>query len=299
MLNNFVLFFLLSISSPSSGADWSLESWKARDEGTLGLIAECRTLHKTGKGESSPTPLIYFHGFSACPVDIDPLPDDLAQKLRIDLLKPRLSGHGIAGPDGLQKVSFEDWQRDAQNSLLSFPETGKFILMGTSTGATLALDQALRTPDKILALVLISPNLGLPRWDSELMLLPWGIGKWLTRMIVGEYRTWKAISPEQEKFWSTRYPSSALVEMMRTVDSVRQAPLNSLKMPILVFYCPDDPVVSSKAIENFFSKLPAQNKQLIQAPCNEDKHVLAGKYLSPGSTDFVFKKTIELLNPLL
>jgi hypothetical protein len=70
-------------------------------------------------------------------------------------------------------------------------------------------------------------------------------------------------------------------------------------MPILIFYCPKDPVVSSKATETFFQKLPSAKKVLVQAPCTEDQHVLTGQYLSPGSIDFVEQKASEFLKPLL
>lgn len=274
---------LLAILGIAPAQVFSVEPWNLRDSQTTGLIPGCETRSKINAQDFESLALLYVHGFSACPIDLEPIPSQLSGIG--SMISLRMSGHGIAGTEGLLQGSFEKWKAEIEEAANYLKKSSKgLILMGTSTGGSLVTEYALRNPDKVSGVILVSPNFGLPRWDTELLLLPFGLGKLLTRLFVGEYREWKAINELQQKYWTTKYPSSALVEMMSAVQAARSSDFEAFLKPVLVLYCENDNVVETKAIHKYFSRFGSKKKQMIQAPCNEDPHVLAGEILSPQST---------------
>ena len=80
------------------------------------------------------------------------------------------------------------------------------IVMGASTGGTLATwlashDQS----NSIGAVILMSPNFGAKRKESELMLLPWGGA--ILQLVEGSDYQFQPASDLQQQYWITRYPS--------------------------------------------------------------------------------------------
>lgn len=268
------------------------------------IIAGCEPgIHQASALPVTELALLYVHGFSACPMEIEPVFSEAAEALRANTLKVLLPGHGIAGGEGLRGVSAEDWRASLASGVETLGRLGKKrAVIATSTGASLALDHLAARPDptEIDALVLISPNFGLPRWDAELLLLPWGLGELIARFAVGEYRTWTARNADQARYWTTKYPSGALVEMMKTVRRAREAPLEKLRVPTLVLYCENDDVLDVSALKKNVARIGAATgfpAKLVLGPCDEDPHVLAGRILAPRSSARVRDAIVDFLRP--
>ena len=240
--------------------------------------------------------VVYLHGFSATRQEIAPVPEMVADALGANLFETRLTGHGrLEG--AMLDTTAEDWLDDAAEALAVGERIGgRTVLIATSTGATLAValidDRRMRNVDSF---VMISPNFG-PKNES---------GKWLTRpggpiigrLLVGDTRDWQAHNDLQERYWSTSYPTSTLVEVMRLVDRANAPPSRVFSGDVLMLYSPDDEVVSTEAFMRAFEELSARNKQAIVVEDAEDpyQHVLAGRILSPGKTDDVVATIVEFV----
>lgn len=240
--------------------------------------------------------VLYLHGFSASPREAEPLAEKLAASWDANLFLPRYTGHGIEGPDGLAEVKLEDWQRDTRLALQRARQLGrKVVVIAMSTAVPLALHELLQDSSQVEALILLSPNFGLPKWSSELLL--WPGGRLLARLVLGAYREWEPKNKEQAYYWTTKYPSAIAVEVMRAVDLGRKADLSLLLTPALLLYSKKDHVVDPEAAVLHFARLGSLRKRAEVIDTQEDHHVIAGNILSPRTTDTVYEKIRDFLLP--
>ena len=241
----------------------------------------------TQKGiQKTSVSLVYLPGYSATRGETFPVPDRVAAALGANLFYARLSGHGGL-PEGHRDVTAEQWCEDARQALKIGRLLGdKVVVIGTSTGGTLAtllvLDESAPGPD---AVVLISPNLTLKDRSSEILRLP---GKnALLSMLVPEVTKTPSRGPLNEQFWDLVHHRHSLIPMMQLVHRARTRDFQRWKLPTLVVYDLDDPVVDEKVTQKLFSRVPSPLITLHRwhtAP-GDDSHVLAGDALSPGAND--------------
>ncbi|WP_321414527.1 alpha/beta fold hydrolase [uncultured Desulfobacter sp.] len=248
----------------------------------------------------TPFAVIYLHGFSATRQETAPLSQKVAQRFGANLFCTRLTGHGRDGKAMLDG-SVNAWLNDAAETLKIGQQIGeKIIIIGTSTGGTIASWLAAQpTARNIAAVILISPNFGPANGMSEILLWPWG--GYLAELIIGKERGWEPKNPAHGKYWTNRYPTRALLPMMGMVKLTRSLDLSLIQTPVLVIYSPADQVVDAANIENTFKKFGSKRKQLIPYTGSQDphQHVLAGDILSEDSTetlktmivDFILKKS--------
>ena len=238
-------------------------------------------------GKRTALAVVYIHGFSATRMEVSPLCDSLASTLKANLFYTRLAGHGRAG-EALGEVRAEDWLADAVEAI----EVGKaigdqIVLVGNSTGATLAA-WLLTTPasDHIAATVLMSPNFG-PR-DSRTQILLWPWGGLIAEMIEGESRSWKPHNAEQARYWTTTYPTRALLPMMGLVDLVFGEDFSVVRTPALFLYSPKDMVVDAERVKSVYEDWGSTQKQIVEVESEDPSgHILAGRIMSPATTHHV------------
>jgi len=107
-----------------------------------------------------PLAVVYLHGFTASQMEGEPAHRTLAADCHAHLFLNRLSGHGSDEPEAMAGASPERWRRDADEALDIGLQMGeRVVLVGTSMGASLALDLAVRRPDAIEAVVAWSPGI--------------------------------------------------------------------------------------------------------------------------------------------
>lgn len=241
--------------------------------------------------------LVYLHGFSASRQEISPLVENLAQELKANAFWTRLAGHGLKSPEALGQIHREDWEKDVHEALNLGRQMGKkVIVIASSTSAALAFSQVQKNPDGIAALIVLSPNFGFDRWDSEMLL--WPMARLWVPWVMGSYREFTPANPSQAEFWTTRYPYEAVVEVMRSVDLLRKTDLSDFKVPVLGFYSEKDQVVDPKKIKEGFDRLKAPLKKLVPISSSEDQHTLAGKILSPKMTQPIVTQILSFIKSL-
>ena len=100
---------------------------------------------------------------------------------------------------------------------------------------------------------------------------------------------WVAKNEEQKRFWTMRYPSTALFPMQALVEHVRDASLNDYDVPTLAFYNNGDDVVDAKRITTWLDRLDAEGRVkaervLVIPTAGEHEHVIAGRIVAPSQT---------------
>lgn len=247
-------------------------------------------------GQRTEYAVIYLHGFSATRQETAPLAERIAASLDANLFETRLTGHGHSERP-MHGVQAEAWLQDAVEALSVGARIGdKLVVVGTSTGGTLALATANHeSAADVTDIVLISPNLQPSDRRSNWLTRP--LGPFLAQLISGDTRSWTAHNEEQERYWSTSYPTTAVVEVMRLVDYVRRQLPMSLPQDLLVIVSPDDSVVSAEVTKQVFKRIDAPEQCLIEFDQAQDpsRHVLAGDILSPDTTDTIAATIVEFV----
>ncbi|NNL62879.1 MAG: alpha/beta fold hydrolase, partial [Woeseiaceae bacterium] len=240
--------------------------------------------------------VVYLHGFSATRQEIAPTAERVADRLGANLFETRLTGHGH-GRLPMHEVRAEDWLADGVEALGIGAAIGdEVIVIGTSTGSTLALALAdHELMQQVAALILISPNMAPA--DPKALWLTRPAGPLLARLIAGNTRSWTAHNAEQERYWSTSYPTDATVEVMRLVDLAGRRAAQPLPPPVLMMLSPDDSVISPARARTTFDELDAPHKKLVEFADSSDpsSHILAGRILSPDTTGRVVDDIVRFV----
>jgi len=199
----------------------------------------------------------------------------------------RLAEHGIDTSDALANLTADKYWASAKEALMIGNRIGKkLILMGTSTGATQALQLAAAYPDKVYALVLLSPNIEINDPNAWLLNNHWGLQ--IAELVKGGKFNRAADDREKYKqYWSSPYrleAAVALEEMLET--TMLPAVFKQVKQPtLLLYYYKDaahqDPVVRVSAMRNMFSLLgTADSLKTEKAMPLTGDHVIASPYKS-------------------
>lgn len=278
----------------------SLDAWLAQREAAspFPLIRGTeKRIRWQQPGLRSDLVIVYLHGFSATRQETAPTMEIVADALGANLYETRLYGHGRA--DGaLEAVHAERWLEDGIEALQIGSLIGeKIILVGTSTGATLATalaDHPLM--NSVSDLVFISPNFAVRDSRSEILTLP--AGPIFADFLIGKTRSFPTNSEEHSMYWSSTYPTRALVEIMRLVKHARTKLPLELDVRLLMILSPNDKVVSTDAAIAAYESSVVSSKQLIEIDSSEDpmNHVLTGRILSPSNTERVAEMIVAFLN---
>jgi esterase/lipase len=275
------------VTLPSNSQD--LNSWISQSELRFsGLKQEHKKVVLWKEQHGSEYVLVYIHGFSATRVEISPVVENLSADLNANVFFTRLSGHGL-GPDEFGRVSSDDYFNDAEEAYQIAKLLGKkIILIGTSTGGTLATYLAAEHQD-IYKLILISPNFGLN--EPESFYLGGPFGDIVARIAVGSYRHWRPLNQKQAENWTTTYQTHALNAMMDVVNYVKWYEVKKINSPTLTLLSPLDNVISTRKAETVVQKIPGSTLKWVQS----SDHILAGDIISPATTKLVTQIILDFI----
>lgn len=268
-----------------------LDAWLATREAVFTDItpgAQKQIVWAGTKGAKTPLAVVYLHGFSATLEEVRPVPDEVANGLGANLYFSRLAGHGRPGA-AMGDVVPEDWITDLDEALAIGHMLGdRVLLISTSTGGTLATIAALdpARAEGLAGLVMISPNYRLrDRLAQTLLDAPliryWGA------LVVGKERSFEPSGPEHAKWWTTRYPTSALYPMGALMRYVRGLDPTKATVPALFITSPEDRVIDPDTTADIAARWGAAARlehPVLTAADDPWHHVLAGRVLSPSQT---------------
>ena len=249
---------------------------------------EKRVIWAGATGEKTPISVVYIHGFSATSEEIRPVPDRVAQQLGANLVFTRLTGHGRGGA-AMTEPTANDWMNDLAEAIAAGRATGdQVILIATSTGGTLAALAALdpELSQDIKGITFVSPNFQLGNPAAKV--LTWPGVRWWGPLVAGKERSFEPYNDAHAKFWTIRYPSSAVVPMAALVKYMYAQDYSGASIPALFVYAPADKVVSPAAVEDIAARWggPSTLAPQVAGPGDDpNSHVIAGDILSPGMND--------------
>lgn len=240
--------------------------------------------------------LVYVHGFSASLEEVRPVPDRVAERLGANIFFTRLAGHGRDGA-AMGEASVADWRDDLSEALEIGRRIGdKVILMGTSTGGTLISLALAEDSEGVAGVVFISPNFAMKGRGAGLLRLPFAHG--IARALLGEERFFAPENEAHGKWWTVRYPSSAVVTVAAAVAAADRLDYGRLTVPALFIFSDEDEVVSARRTRAVAAEWggPAAVWPVRTGPGDDRaNHVVAGRILSPGLTPAVVERINEWL----
>ncbi len=252
------------------------------------------------KKDKTPVSIAYLPGFSATRQETAPLSDIIAKKLGANLFYTRLTGHG-RDSQAMGKATTNDWLNDTVEALeIGWRIGEKVIIIGTSTGGTLATWlAAFERSDDILAYILISPNFMPNKSIAKLLTWPWA--KYLLPLMFGKTYRWKPKNLRHGQYWTTSHPVDAVFQMMALVQFVRNTDLSKIQTPALFFLSRQDRLVNPKETENIYDRFGSSVKKKVYIDNSQDPnhHVIAGEILSPNTTEPIAQMILDFVTPLL
>ncbi len=247
---------------------------------------EARIVWNDSTRKKTPYAIVYLHGFSASQKEGDPVHLRLAKEYGCNLYLSRLSDHGVDTTESLQLFTADRIWNSAKEALAIGNQLGeKVIIVSTSTGGTLALKLAADFPDKVHAMINLSPNIAINNPAAFLLNDPWGLQ--IARMVMGgKYRV-NDTEAEKSQYWNGKYRLESVVQLEELVESTTtKETFHKVTQPTLTLYYyrddeHQDPEVKVSAMIKMNEELgtPDSLKEAKAIP-NAEAHVLGGSLAS-------------------
>ena len=216
----------------------ALESYVARQERGHRLKPdnEARIVWRDSSRSRTEYAVVYLHGFSASPKEGDPVHRRFAETFGCNLYLARLADHGVDTTDALYHFTADRAWESAKQALAIGEQLGeKVILMGTSTGGSLALKLAAEYPQKVHGLINLSPNIAINDPAAFILNDPWGL--YIARMVLGGKLRDTGAGPEDSKYWNGKYRIESLVQLQELIESsMRKETFERITHPSLTLY---------------------------------------------------------------
>lgn len=246
--------------------------------------------HKPSQKVKTATSLLYLHGFKASHGEGAPVHKNIAQKLNANTYLTRLSGHGLKDSAPFSNFKAENLIQSGLEALEIAKRIGnRVIIMGTSTGASLALYLAGCSASKnhIHSLILYSPLIDF--YGMKSYLLNNKIGRRILTTFPGKNYIIKnhIEDPAERAIWYSSYCLQGVLELAQFINThINEKLFKQLSLPIFVGYYrknfwEKDKIVSTREIKKMFNSLgtPIGKKKIKNFP-NAQTHVIANGLLS-------------------
>lgn len=251
--------------------------------------------------QKTKTVVLYIHGFSASPMEGNPLHKAIAKSLHANLVLARIEDHGEFPTDStMAKASADKFYQSVENYYALAKKLGdEVIVLGTSFGGAMSLVLATKHPE-IKALMLYGPCIAIKGPTAPLVDNPWGLQ--LARAVMrSDFRDIPSVSSGHKNFWSLHYRLEGVVAIQNFLThEMTDATFEKVKVPVFLgYYYQDethqDNVVSVQAMRDMFPKLGSKIKKEQAFPLS-GYHVITSDILGKrvdlpiqASLDFIHK----------
>jgi pimeloyl-ACP methyl ester carboxylesterase len=211
--------------------------------------------------------IVYLHGFSASQKEGDPVHRSIAAEFGCNLYLSRLAEHGIDTSEQLFNLTADEYWESAKQALAIGKKLGrKVILMGTSTGGSLAIQLAGAFPQDVAALILLSPNIAINDPFAWLLNDHWGLQ--IARAVKhGNYMVSDDDRDQYRRYWNKPYRLESAVALEEYLETTMiKENFEKVKQPVLLLYyykdeVHQDSVVKVSAMLTMFDELGTSEKQ--------------------------------------
>lgn len=229
--------------------------------------------------------VILVHGYMAAPKEVRLLADKI-YKAGYSVYGVRLRGHGTT-PEDLSGRRWQDWNESVNRGYVVMKNSvNEFAVAGFSTGAGLALLQAIQKGPKLKAIISISAPLRLQDIRASFtgalsffntILKKFKIEKGKMEFVPN--------SPENPDINYSRNPINGTYELGKLMKHVEKD-LPLINIPALIIQATGDPVVNPQSADEIYSKISSQDKELIKI--KSDRHgIVRGKELKEVADEVI------------
>lgn len=268
----------------SADVDAYFAAQEARfDDITAGV--EKRVIWAGEKGAKTGLAVVYVHGFSATSEEIRPVPDLVAEELGANLVFTRLAGHGRDGA-ALAAATAQAWADDfAEAMIVARRVADEVVVIGTSTGATVvaAMADQPEVMEGVKGLVFVSPNFEIHAPTARI--LTWPAARYWVPLLVGDSLGFDPTNAGHETYWTTAYPTVAVMQMAALVAQTRSQDFATLTQPVMFMFSDADQVVkpvTTRAVAAQWGGPVTLAVQELQDGSDRGAHVISGAIMSPA-----------------
>lgn len=241
--------------------------------------------------------IVYLHGFRASHPEGDPVHRTIAEDFGCNLFLNRLDEHGLHSDYPLLELTEKKLLQSARFAFEIGHRIGrKVILMGTSTGGSLALWLASQKEfqDRISSLILYSPLIRFHGINNKL--LTNSISRKLLQFIPGKkylIKT-KGTTYAQDRIWNKEYAMQGALQLGSFVEhNMRKELFSKVYCPTFIGYYykskkEQDQVVSVPAIKKMSNQLGTRTEFVKSVNFPEAKtHVICSPLLSKAVPELI------------
>lgn len=248
----------------------------------------------------TPYSIVYIHGFSASPMEGDPVHRFLAEHFGANLFVTRLPEHGINRKNGMEHLTAQALANAAGEAYQIGKSLGdEVIVVGTSMGGALSILLASQQPD-IKALVLYSPAIRDNGQRLEAFFSPWS-QKLMEMTMMDNKVLYQKRQGEKLAYWSDQIHANGYESLAVLMYSeMNMATFQKVTQPLFLGYFfknekEQDFVVSvPKMLEMFDQVSTPTNLKFKKAFPKAGDHVIASSITSKDWEGVMFS-TIDFL----
>lgn len=247
----------------------------------------------------TPLAFVYVHGFSASRMETHPLTETVSREFGANVFYTRLTGHGRDGA-AMTDGSVAAWVNDIAEAVAVGRAIGeRVVIISVSTGSSLAAWAASRPElmEGVAGHVMISPNFALRAKGAGILSLPFA-GE-IADLVMGKQRSFETRNDMHAQWWTSAYPTRALLPMKAAVDIAAGLRYSAISLPCLFIYSSKDSVVDPAATERVASLWGGRSETMVVDNSDDpSNHVIAGDALSPSTTAAVAARIVEFVKGL-
>lgn len=245
--------------------------------------------------------IVYLHGFRASHPEGNPVHQKISEKFGFNLFLSRLEEHGVASEYPLLQLTEEKLLYSARFAFEIGHRIGeKVILMGTSTGASLALWLAAQDRYKkhISSIILYSPLIRFFGLKEKLLMS--NATRTLLRLLLGKKHLikTKGTTYAEDKIWNSAYALQGALSLAAFIEHHMQRDLFSkVQCPVFTGYYfknkrEQDRVVSVPAIKRMVNQLGSRT-EMIQCVnfATAQSHVICSSLVSKAVPKVIHSTT--------
>jgi len=266
-----------------------LDEYIANKESTVKNLKpdnESRIVWADSSHQKSEYAIVYLHGYSASPMEGDPVHLNFARKYGMNIYLPRLAQHGIKDKETFKDLTPKLLIDSAKEAIAIGQLLGnKIILMSCSTGSTLAVPLAAENPAMVDAHIMFSPNFALSDSKASLLTGPWGLQ--LAKKIQGSDYRQLNMPPICHQYWTMEYRLEGVIALQALIDiSMKAEYFAKIDDPVFAAYyykneLEQDKIISIDAINRFLNMVGTPTDAIrIEVLPNAKSHVIASSLQS-------------------